>query len=79
MLMIRNLLKTLIGSVTPFQVLLACVLGSLLGFLPIADGGTIAALDLLLLLLVLDANLFLAGIVAAGMKLVSIAAALLGA
>ncbi|MBC02160.1 MAG: hypothetical protein CMJ34_02500 [Phycisphaerae bacterium] len=75
MIMIRNLLKTLIGSVTPFQVLLACVLGSLLGFLPIAEGGTIAALVMLLLLLVLDANLFLAGIVAAGMKLVSIVAA----
>ena len=51
MLMIRNFLKTLIGSVTPFQVLLACVLGALLGFLPITNGGTIAALVLVLLLL----------------------------
>lgn len=75
MLMIRNFLKTLIGSVTPFQVLLACVLGALLGFLPITNGGTIAALVLVLLLLVLNANLFLAGIVATGVKLVSIATA----
>ena len=75
MLLIRKFLKTLIGSATPFQVLLACVLGALLGFLPITNGGTIAALMLLLLLLVLDANLFLAGIVAGGVKLVSIATA----
>ena len=75
MLMIRNFLKTLIGSVTPFQVLLACVLGALLGFLPITNGGTITALVLVLLLLVLNANLFLAGIVATGVKLVSIATA----
>ena len=28
MLLIRKFLKTLIGSATPFQVLLACVLGA---------------------------------------------------
>ena len=75
MLTIRKFLKTLIGTVTPFQVLLACILGSLLGFLPITNGGTAAALVIVLLLLVLNANLFLAGLVAAGVKLVSIATA----
>ncbi|MCP4833853.1 MAG: hypothetical protein GY895_03730 [Phycisphaera sp.] len=75
MLTIRKFLKTLIGTVTPFQVLFACILGSLLGFLPVTSGGTAAALAILLLLLVLNANIFLAGVVAAGMKLVSIATA----
>lgn len=75
MLTIRKFLKTLIGTVTPFQVLLACILGSLLGFLPITSGGTAAALVILVLLLVLNANIFLAGLVAAGIKLVSIATA----
>ena len=75
MLTIRKFLKTLIGTVTPFQVLLACVLGSLLGFLPITNGGAAAAFILVVLLLVLNANLFLAGMVTAGVKLLSIASA----
>ena len=75
MLTIRTFLRTLIGTATPFQVLFACILGSLLGFLPVTNGGTVTAIGLMVLLLVLNANLFLAGLVAAGTKLLSIATA----
>ena len=75
MLTIRKFLRTLIGAATPFQVLFACILGALLGFLPLASGGTVAAIGLLVLLLILNANLFLAGLVATGTKLLSIASA----
>lgn len=72
MLTIRKFLRTLIGVATPAQILLACVLGSLLGFLPVTNGGTVMAVLLALLLLVLNANLFLAGLVAAATKILSI-------
>lgn len=75
MLTIRKFLRTLIGTATPLQVLFACILGSLLGFLPVTNGGTVTAIGLLVLLLVLNANLFLAGLVATGTKLLSIATA----
>ena len=75
MLTIRKFLRTLIGVATPAQVLLACVLGALLGFLPVTNGGTVMAVLLAVLLLVLNANLFLAGIVAAGTKILSIVTA----
>ena len=75
MLTIRKFLRTLIGAATPFQVLFACILGALLGFLPLANGGMVAAIGLLVLLLILNANLFLAGLVATGTKLLSIASA----
>ena len=75
MLTIRKFLRTLLGTATPIQILLACVLGSLVGFLPITGGGWVAAIMLAVALLVLNANVFLAGLVAATMKLVSIATA----
>ena len=75
MLTIRKFLKTLVGKATPFQVLFACLLGSLLGFLPVSGGGGAAILLVLVLLLVLNANVFLAGLVATGTKLLSIALA----
>ncbi|MDE0888713.1 MAG: hypothetical protein OSA40_04555 [Phycisphaerales bacterium] len=75
MLTIRRFLKTLIGVATPTQIMLACLLGSLLGFLPIAGPGLIPAILVVFLLLMLNANIFLAGLVAAGTKLLSIAAA----
>ena len=75
MLTIRKFLRTLIGRATPVQILLACILGSLLGFLPVTNGATVPAVAAVILLLVLDANIFLAGLVTAGTKLVSIAAA----
>jgi len=75
MLTIRKFLRTLIGRATPIQILLACVLGSLLGFLPVTNGATVPAVAAVILLLVLDANVFLAGLVTAGTKLVSIVTA----
>jgi hypothetical protein len=75
MLTIRRFLKTLIGVATPTQIMLACLLGSLLGFLPIAGPGLVPAILVVFLLLTLNANIFLAGLVAAGTKLLSIAAA----
>lgn len=75
MLTIRKFLRTLIGRATPLQVLLACILGSLLGFLPITNGAQVPAILAVVLLLVLDANLFLAGLVTAATKLLSIATA----
>ena len=52
MLTIRKFLKTLVGKATPFQVLFACLLGSLLGFLPVSGGGGAAILLVLVLLLI---------------------------
>ncbi len=75
MLTIRKFLRTLIGRATPIQILLACVIGALLGFLPITNGATVPAVIGVILLLVLDANIFLAGLVTAGTTLVSIATA----
>ena len=75
MLTLRKFLRTLIGTASPVQITLACILGSLFGFLPITGGGWAAALLLAVTLLVLNANVFLAGVVAAGTKLVSIASA----
>lgn len=75
MLTIRKFLRTLIGTATPMQILLACVLGSLVGFLPITGGGWTAATLLAIALLVLNANLFLGGLVATATKLLSIATA----
>ena len=55
--------------------MLACLLGSLLGFLPIAGSGLAPGILIVFLLLILHANIFLAGLVAAGTKLLSIALA----
>ena len=75
MLTIRRFLKTMIGVATPTQIMLACLLGSLLGFLPIAGSGLAPGILIVFLLLILHANIFLAGLVAAGTKLLSIALA----
>jgi uncharacterized protein (TIGR03546 family) len=75
MLTIRKFLRTMIGRATPIQILLACILGSLLGFLPVTNGATVPAVAAVVLLLVLDANVFLAGLVTAGTKLLSIVTA----
>ncbi len=75
MLAIRRFFKTMLGVATPMQILLACLLGSMLGFLPVPGPGLAASILLVFLLLVLNANLFLAGLVTFGTKLVSLAAA----
>ncbi len=71
-MLIRNIGKLLRGKVSPGQIILACVLGSMLGFMPgfWQAGGLIVLL--VLLLVVLNANLFLAaavGLIAKGLAL----------
>lgn len=73
MLILRKIAKLLRGDATPMQIMFACVLGSLIGFMPgfaQAPGLTIV---LIMLLVVLNANLFLAASAAAIAKLVSLA------
>ncbi|MEM1331076.1 MAG: hypothetical protein AAGG07_10990 [Planctomycetota bacterium] len=69
----RTVGKFLRGKATPFQIVSACVLGSLVGFVP----GLAQAPGLLLLwlaiLLVLNANLVIAAMVTAYSKLLSLA------
>lgn len=70
----RKLGKIVRGGATPLQVIMACVLGAVLGFIPgfwEAPGLLVVAL---LLLTVLNANLFLAAMVGLGAKLLSLAA-----
>lgn len=70
----RKLGKIVRGGATPLQILMACVLGAVLGFIPgfwEAPGLLIGAL---LLLIILNANLFLAAMVGVGAKLLSLAA-----
>jgi uncharacterized protein (TIGR03546 family) len=75
----RSIGKVLRGKATPLHLTLACILGSLLGFLPgFADGSVLmqspGLLALLLVLLaILNANLALAGIVGMLAKLASLA------
>ena len=60
MFLIRNIAKVVCGNATPAQLMLACVLGSMIGFMPgpMQAAGTIALL--LFLLILLNANLILA-------------------
>lgn len=68
----RKIGKLIRGKVTPFQVGMACVLGAMIGFVPSARTSPALLLFLLALLLVLNANLFVAGVLAAGSKLLSL-------
>jgi uncharacterized protein (TIGR03546 family) len=70
----RKIGKLLRGKATPFQIGAACVLGGALGFMPVsasAAGGLIVILTLLLI--VLNANLFIAALVLGVAKLLSLA------
>ncbi len=73
MLQTRILGKLLRGKATPFQIASACVLGALLGAQPGFGEAPGLVVSLLALLLVLNANLFFAGLVGAATKLVSLA------
>ncbi|MHC4997233.1 MAG: TIGR03546 family protein, partial [Planctomycetota bacterium] len=70
---IRKIGKVLRGDATPAQIMLACVLGSVLGFMPgfPQAGGLIVAC--IVLLVVLNANLTLAVFVGIAAKLISLA------
>ena len=72
--MIRGIGKLLRGRATPFQIVVAAMLGGAIGFLPgfwNAAGLTVA---LLLLLVVINANLFVAGIIGLVARLLSLVA-----
>lgn len=58
----RKIGKLLRGKATPAQLMMACVLGSALGFVPGFAQGPGLTVALLLLLVVLNANLFIAGV-----------------
>lgn len=69
----RKFGKLLLGKATPFQVIAACVLGGILGFLPGIAQAPGSVLILLALLAVLNANLLLAATTTIGAKLLSFA------
>lgn len=73
MIITRKFGKLFRGKATPFQIVLACVLGSMMGFVPGFMQGPGLFLFLLLLLVVLNANLFVAAITGAVAKLASLA------
>jgi uncharacterized protein (TIGR03546 family) len=75
----RSIGKVIRGKATPLQIALACILGSMIGFLPgYGDGGVFLRapgllLSLLILLLVLNANLTLAALTGMVAKLAALA------
>jgi len=73
-MMLRKIGSLLRGKATPYQVLMACLLGGAIGFMPsfAAAAGLIVVLTLALVML--NANLFLAVLVMAAAKLLSLAA-----
>lgn len=68
----RTLGSVLRGKSTPTQITLACVLGSMLGFVPGFMNGPGLFITLALLLIVLNANLGVAALVAVAAKIVSL-------
>ncbi len=68
----RKIGKLVRGKVTPVQVGMACVLGAMIGFVPSVKTSPALLLFLLALLLILNANLFVATFMAAGGKLLSL-------
>jgi len=69
MLLTRRIGKLVRGKATPFQIYAACLLGAFLGFAPGFQQAPGLILFWSLLLLVLNANLFLAGVVGLVSKL----------
>lgn len=71
--MIGGFTKIIRGKASPLQVLLACLLGTMIGFVPSFQAGPGLLISLTLLLIILNANLALAAIVAGLAKLLSLA------
>ena len=69
----RKIGKLVRGKATPFQIMAACVLGAMIGFVPGLAQGPLLLVTLVLLLAVLNANLGLAALVGFGAKLASLA------
>lgn len=70
----RKIGKILRGKATPVQLALACVLGSMIGFVPSFATGPGLLVGLFLLLVILNANLGIAALASALAKLVALAA-----
>lgn len=68
----RKIGKFLRGKATPFQIISATVLGALLGSLPGLSQGPLLLMALLFLLIILNANLFIAGLTLLLVKLISL-------
>lgn len=68
----RKVAKIIRGKVTPLQLTFACVLGALIGFTPGLTQGPGLLLALLAVLVVLNANLWIATLAAALCKLLSL-------
>jgi uncharacterized protein (TIGR03546 family) len=68
----RKIGKLVRGKVTPAQIAMACILGAMLGFVPSLRTSPGLVLTLTLLLIVLNANLFVAAIVGGLAKLLSL-------
>jgi uncharacterized protein (TIGR03546 family) len=68
----RKLGKLIRGKVTPAQIAMACILGAMLGFVPSLRTSPGLVLTLTLLLIVLNANLLVAGFVGGLAKLLSL-------
>ena len=68
----KKIAKILRGSATPAQLMMACVFGCALGFMPGFAQSPGLIVFLILLLIVLNANLALAAIAAAVAKIVSL-------
>ncbi|TVQ31282.1 MAG: DUF2062 domain-containing protein, partial [Phycisphaeraceae bacterium] len=69
----RKIGKLFRGKATPFQIVMACLLGSLIGFIPGFMQGPGLTIFLLLLLVILNANLVAAALVGLVAKLASLA------
>ncbi len=69
---VKKITKVLRGNATPAQMMMACVLGAVLGFMPGFTQAPGLIVAIILLLIVLNANLALATLVAAGAKLASL-------
>ena len=69
MLFTRKIGKFLRGKTTPWQILSASILGGLIGSFPGFTQGPLLLLLLLFLLLILNANLFVGGLVLLGSKI----------
>jgi uncharacterized protein (TIGR03546 family) len=72
-MLFRKLGIILRGKATPFQVFAACFFGCVLGFMPGWKEAPGLILAVTLLLIILNANLYLGAIVAGGAKLLSLA------
>lgn len=69
----RKIGKMLRGKITPLQIMMACVLGSMIGFVPGFINGPGLMITLILLLVILNANLGVALLIGSFSKLLGLA------